>query len=160
MSRNYKIDLFFAMPLCHPEALAMQPHTAVQAPLHTRAFELALQTARRLLARRSRLMRLVLHASRQLARHEVALAQVGRELHTLLRLVQAWMRREYRMIPWRSLLYGVAALAYFVNPFDLLPDALLGLGLVDDVAVIAAVARAIRTDLDRFRLWEAARYHK
>ncbi|MDQ7040318.1 MAG: DUF1232 domain-containing protein [Rhodothermus sp.] len=147
------------MPLRVPEVITAPPRMAGLLPLHTRAFALALQTARRSLARRSRLMRLVVQASRQLARRKVALAQVWRELHTLLRLVQAWMRREYQVIPWRSLLYGVAALAYFVNPVDLLPDALPGLGLVDDVAVIAAVARAIRSDLDRFRQWEAVQRH-
>lgn len=142
------------MPLPLPEAIAMKTRAAMQAPLHTRAFERALKAARQSLARRSRLMWLVLHASRRLARREDALSQVRRELHTLLRLARAWMRREYRAIPWRSLLYGVAALAYFVNPVDLLPDALVGLGFIDDVAVIAAVTRAIRADLDRFRQWE------
>jgi len=145
------------MPLPDLEVREMSPEALSRPPLHTRAFELALRTARRSLSRRSRLMRLVLHASRRLARREAALVQVRDDLHTLLRMVQAWMRREYRIVPWRSLLYGVAALAYFVNPADLLPDALLGLGLVDDVAVIAAVARAIQADLERFRQWEALR---
>ncbi|WP_397547929.1 YkvA family protein [Rhodothermus marinus] len=145
------------MLLSDPEVIAMSSEELARPPLRTRAFELALRTARRSLARRSRLMRLVLHASRRLARREAALVQVRDDLYTLLRMVQAWMRREYRVVPWRSLLYGVAALAYFVNPADLLPDALLGLGLVDDVAVIAAVARAIQTDLERFRQWEALR---
>ncbi|SHK97150.1 YkvA family protein [Rhodothermus profundi] len=128
------------------------------APLRSRAFALALRAARRSLVRRSRLMRLTLHAYRQLFRDETALASVRRELYTLVRMVQAWARREYRLVPWHSLLYGVAALAYFVNPADLLPDMLVGLGLVDDAAVIAAVARAIRSDLDRFRQWEAGKH--
>ncbi len=145
------------MPLSAPEVITRSSDASARPPLRTRAFELALRTARRSLARRSRLMRLVLHASRRLAHREAALVQVRSELYTLLRMVHAWARREYRVVPWRSLLYGVAALAYFVNPADLLPDALLGLGLVDDVAVIAAVARAIRADLDRFRQWEATR---
>lgn len=76
-------------------------------------------------------------------------------MQTLLRLVQAWARGEYRAIPWRSLLYGVAALVYFVNPADLIPDVVVGLGLVDDVAVVAAVARMLQSDLERFRLWES-----
>ncbi len=145
------------MPLSAPEVIMRSSDASARPPLRTRAFELALHTARRSLARRSRLIRLVLHASRRLAHREAALVQVRGELYTLLRMVHAWARREYRVVPWRSLLYGVAALAYFVNPADLLPDALLGLGLVDDVAVIAAVARAIRADLDRFRQWEATR---
>lgn len=40
---------------------------------------------------------------------------------------------------------GIAfgALAYFISPIDAIPDALLGLGLTDDAAIIAAGIRAI-----------------
>ena len=40
---------------------------------------------------------------------------------------------------------GIAfgALAYFISPVDAIPDALIGLGFTDDVAVIAAGIRAI-----------------
>lgn len=154
-SRSYEIVLFFAMVWPNPEITSMRPNVLEQPLLRTRAFELAMHAARRSLARRSRLMRLVLHASHRLTQQEPALNKVRSELHTLLRIIQAWVRREYHAVPWRSLLYGAAALAYFINPADLLPDALPGLGLVDDAAVIAAVSRAIRADLDRFRQWEA-----
>lgn len=48
----------------------------------------------------------------------------------------------------------MAALIYFVNPADILPDAIIGLGYIDDFAVISVVVRAIRMDLDRFKRWE------
>lgn len=40
---------------------------------------------------------------------------------------------------------GIAfgALAYFISPIDAIPDALIGLGLTDDAAIIAAGVRAI-----------------
>lgn len=40
---------------------------------------------------------------------------------------------------------GIAfgALAYFISPIDTIPDALIGLGLTDDAAIIAAGVRAI-----------------
>ena len=39
----------------------------------------------------------------------------------------------------------VAALAYLINPIDLIPDALVGIGLTDDLAVMAlALERASR----------------
>jgi uncharacterized membrane protein YkvA (DUF1232 family) len=41
----------------------------------------------------------------------------------------------------RAVLYG--ALAYFVLPFDLIPDWLLGFGFTDDAAVLAAAMRSI-----------------
>jgi uncharacterized membrane protein YkvA (DUF1232 family) len=41
----------------------------------------------------------------------------------------------------RAVLYG--ALAYFVLPFDVIPDWILGLGFTDDAAVLAAAVRSI-----------------
>lgn len=38
----------------------------------------------------------------------------------------------------------LAALAYFVMPFDLIPDFVIGLGFTDDVAVLTAAIAAIR----------------
>ncbi|MDQ0087553.1 uncharacterized membrane protein YkvA (DUF1232 family) [Paenibacillus anaericanus] len=40
---------------------------------------------------------------------------------------------------------GIAfgALAYFISPLDVIPDALIGLGITDDAAVIAAGIKAI-----------------
>jgi uncharacterized membrane protein YkvA (DUF1232 family) len=38
----------------------------------------------------------------------------------------------------------LAALAYFILPFDFLPDVLVGVGFTDDMAVIAAALRMIQ----------------
>jgi uncharacterized membrane protein YkvA (DUF1232 family) len=46
------------------------------------------------------------------------------------------------------------AAVYFVVPVDLLPDALPGVGFVDDVLVIRAVVESVRDELERFRAWE------
>lgn len=41
----------------------------------------------------------------------------------------------------------LAALAYFVLPFDMIPDFVLGLGFTDDAAVLAAALAAIRAHI-------------
>ncbi|PRD43488.1 DUF1232 domain-containing protein [Phyllobacterium phragmitis] len=41
----------------------------------------------------------------------------------------------------------LAALAYFVLPFDFIPDFLLGIGFTDDVAVLMAALAAIRSHI-------------
>ena len=41
----------------------------------------------------------------------------------------------------RAILYG--ALAYFILPFDIIPDFIAGLGYTDDAAVLAAAIRSI-----------------
>ncbi len=46
--------------------------------------------------------------------------------------------------PARARLTLVGALAYFVMPFDVIPDLLLGLGFVDDVSILLAALAAVR----------------
>ncbi|MBL0374656.1 DUF1232 domain-containing protein [Rhizobium sp. KVB221] len=41
----------------------------------------------------------------------------------------------------------IAALAYFVMPFDMLPDLLAVVGFTDDVAVLAAAIAAVRANI-------------
>jgi uncharacterized membrane protein YkvA (DUF1232 family) len=41
----------------------------------------------------------------------------------------------------------LAALAYFVMPFDAVPDVFLGIGFTDDIAVLAAALAAVRTNI-------------
>jgi uncharacterized membrane protein YkvA (DUF1232 family) len=45
----------------------------------------------------------------------------------------------------KGILFG--ALAYFIMPFDVIPDFILGLGFTDDMAVIAAAIAAIRANM-------------
>ena len=59
-------------------------------------------------------------------------------------------------LPIRATLFG--ALAYFVLPFDAIPDFLLGLGLTDDAAILVAAFTAARMHITddhraRARAW-------
>ena len=59
-------------------------------------------------------------------------------------------------LPIRATLFG--ALAYFVVPFDAIPDIFLGLGFTDDAAVLLAALAAARAHIteahrDRARVW-------
>jgi len=50
----------------------------------------------------------------------------------------------------------VAAILYFVVPFDAVPDFLFGWGLVDDAAVLSFVVAQIAGELDAFAEWQRA----
>ncbi len=50
----------------------------------------------------------------------------------------------------------MASLIYFLNPIDLVPDAILGVGLVDDLAVLTWVYRTVHQELNKFLQWEKA----
>jgi uncharacterized membrane protein YkvA (DUF1232 family) len=87
-----------------------------------------------------------------------SLAEVWSYLTALFRLLRAYIRKDYRDIPWGSIVLVIVAIIYFVSPIDLIPDILPG-GLIDDAAVIAFVVAQIKADLDNFLGWEVEHLH-
>src|SRR5215471_15846981 len=77
-------------------------------------------------------------------------------LQTMLRLIRAYHRGEYRQVSDDALLWIIAALNYLVDPFDLIPDKTPFLGLVDDAHVVELVTDKTRRTLDAFMAWETA----
>ena len=78
-------------------------------------------------------------------------------LLAMIRLVRDYQRAEYRDMAASKVLNIVAALIYFVSPFDVIPDWLPVLGHIDDSFVITLALKSIRADLDAFMAWETAR---
>ena len=85
------------------------------------------------------------------------LKDVWGSLLAFFRLVRAYLNGSYRQVTPRALLMIVASLVYFVSPIDLIPDFILGLGLIDDATVLAWTIKACATDLAAFISWEKSR---
>lgn len=83
-------------------------------------------------------------------------ANIKDDLSLLQGLCVAWWRGEYRAISRQALLAVVAGLIYLVTPLDGVPDWLLGVGFIDDLAVLAWVLRTWRDELQAFRVWRDA----
>jgi len=111
--------------------------------------------AEQVLRRRFRLVLLLRNAYERMSAQSSVLSAVWTDLQTMLRLLVRWADRSYRRVGWTPLVLMVGAVLYFVVPTDAVPDALGALGFVDDVTVISMVVRRVRTELDRFREWEA-----
>lgn len=73
---------------------------------------------------------------------------------TLLRLLKSWGTGEYKEVPWKTLWLSILAVIYFVSVVDLIPDFILGVGFVDDFALITWVLGSIKVDLDKFKEFE------
>jgi uncharacterized membrane protein YkvA (DUF1232 family) len=81
-----------------------------------------------------------------------------REKITLLtRLLKAYVKGEYRVVPWKTLTRIIAVLIYFLSPIDVIPDLLPVIGLTDDIALVVWLFNAIKDDLDAFRAWDIQR---
>ncbi len=83
------------------------------------------------------------------------LKEIWNSLMACFRMIKAYANGTYRNISWKSLVMIVASIIYFVMPFDLIPDFLPGLGLLDDAAILAWTIRTISADIDAFLEWEA-----
>jgi uncharacterized membrane protein YkvA (DUF1232 family) len=60
-------------------------------------------------------------------------------------------------VPWRLILSTTAALIWFVNPFDLVPDFITGIGLIDDALVAGLVVGSFQGELETYRVWKNQR---
>jgi len=120
-------------------------------------FKVALTQAMRLAGKPGRLLQLVAQLVQRLSRMDrntISSIELRQRLNLLGRLVTAYARGRYRIIPFKTLLTIVAAVVYFLNPFDLVPDAILGIGLMDDLAVLTWVYKSAQEELNNFINWE------
>ena len=79
------------------------------------------------------------------------------ELPRMISLLKDHMQKDYTQAEKKTLILIVAALLYLINPKDLIPDKYLGVGLIDDAAIIAACIALTKTDLDAYDAWRDAR---
>ena len=88
-----------------------------------------------------------------LLKGEGKLAVVRREGLLLWKLVKDAITGRYRGLKKRNLLLIVAGLMYLVNPMDLLPDFLFGLGFFDDVGVLMYVFKKLDGEIKAYEAW-------
>ena len=72
-------------------------------------------------------------------------------------MMKDWFTGAYPRVPFRSIVALVLALAYLFNPFDLIPDYLIGLGQIDDVVVLGLCLYLSEGDLVAYEAWKAER---
>ncbi|MCB9245592.1 MAG: DUF1232 domain-containing protein [Flavobacteriales bacterium] len=121
-----------------------------------RAFQESRNKAREILNDSQKMQDLAERSMKLLQAQQDRLAEAGMEFKTLNRMLLAYVRGEYKAYSLKTILSVLGALLYFVNPLDLIPDFIVGLGFVDDLSVLAFVVKQIGTDLERFREWEEA----
>jgi uncharacterized membrane protein YkvA (DUF1232 family) len=120
-------------------------------------FDLAHKQAEECSNDKSRVGTLLSGAERKAERDRDRLGELWDTLGALIRLLRAWARGRYTVVPWRTLVFALAGILYFLDPLDIIPDPIPVIGYVDDAAVLAFVLRAIRKDVERFLAWEGDR---
>ncbi|MBI5402270.1 MAG: DUF1232 domain-containing protein [Ignavibacteriae bacterium] len=69
-------------------------------------------------------------------------------------MLKDYKEKHYTNIPWRTIALIVAAILYFINPFDIIPDLLPFLGFTDDAVAFAAIFKSAQTDLMDYCNWK------
>ena len=120
-------------------------------------FNAALKHAASTLARPSRLLALLPKLAMKLkdANLKNVNAAVIKDIFFVLgRLIKAYALGQYRDVPWKTILLIVAAIIYFVNPLDLVPDIIPMTGLTDDFAILVWVYNSVSNEIEKFLEWE------
>ncbi len=76
------------------------------------------------------------------------------QIKLAMSLIKDFKAGRYTDIPWRSLAMIAAAILYFINPMDLIPDILPVFGYGDDAMLFAAVFKSIQSDLEKYGDWK------
>lgn len=89
-----------------------------------------------------------------MVRNNRALMNLIDDVKTLLALVKDYLKGNYKDVPYKTMAAVVFALIYLLNPFDLVPDFIPGLGYIDDAAVIMFVVKYVSDDIAKYRRWK------
>ncbi|WP_059173758.1 YkvA family protein [Bacillus sp. FJAT-27445] len=87
-------------------------------------------------------------------KNKKSLGDTWHKLQLLFELARAWAKGEYKEVSKGTILAVIGAIIYFVSPIDIIPDFILGLGLVDDAAVLAFTWKRLSKDIENFKTWK------
>ena len=86
--------------------------------------------------------------------NKVSVSAAKEKLNIFSRLANAYATGKYKAIPWKTVMIILAAIIYFLNPLDLVPDFIPLMGLTDDFGVLLWVYNSIQDEVNKFLTWE------
>lgn len=84
-----------------------------------------------------------------------ALKALMEQGHVMIQMVKDYVKRDYREVPYWAISAVALALLYVLNPLDVIPDVIFGVGYLDDATVVAFALRLIEKELDKYKAWKA-----
>jgi uncharacterized membrane protein YkvA (DUF1232 family) len=82
------------------------------------------------------------------------LARLFQDLKLLIPLIRDYWKGIYRDVSAKSIVIFVVTLAYIISPIDLIPDYIIGLGQVDDAAILGLSLYFLEKELRRYKEWK------
>jgi len=81
------------------------------------------------------------------------LARLFQNLKLLVPLIRDYWKGTYRDVSAKSIVIFVASVVYLISPIDLIPDYIIGLGQIDDAAILALSLYFMEKDLLKYKEW-------
>lgn len=85
------------------------------------------------------------------------LKKVFEQAKIMLSMVKDYWNGSYREVPYWAISAVALALLYVLNPVDVIPDMLLGVGYLDDATVVAFCLKLVQREVERYQEWQASR---
>jgi uncharacterized membrane protein YkvA (DUF1232 family) len=82
------------------------------------------------------------------------LTRLFQNLRLLVPLIKDYWKGNYRDVSIKSIVIFVVGLAYIISPIDLIPDYIIGLGQIDDVAILGLSLYFLEKDLRKYKEWK------
>ena len=82
------------------------------------------------------------------------LARLLQDLKLLFPLIKDFLKGTYRDVSIKSIVIFVITLAYIISPIDLIPDYIIGLGQIDDAAILGFSLYLLEKDLLKYKRWK------
>ena len=76
------------------------------------------------------------------------------DIPTLCLMLGDYATGKYREIPFATMVGIVVALVYFLSPFDIIPDPIPVIGMLDDVVVTEFAINAAHYDINEYKEWK------
>lgn len=82
------------------------------------------------------------------------LGRLIQDFRLLFSLINDYRKGVYRDVSIWSIIVFVLTIIYIISPVDIIPDFMLGLGQIDDAAVLFFCLRFIERDLYKYMEWK------
>jgi uncharacterized membrane protein YkvA (DUF1232 family) len=90
----------------------------------------------------------------EIEENKSTLTEFFEKIRTFIRMIRAYIKGDYREIPWKSLILIVGALIYFLMPLDAIPDFIPVTGYLDDITIVFLVFKMLNDDINAFVEYE------
>lgn len=129
---------------------------------NNRFFKIALDRATKLAGKPGRIISLLAQLSVKIYNTKGStpkLTMIRDHSRVIGRMVKAHVTGVYKIRSMKIFIILLAAIIYFINPFDLIPDIIFGIGFADDLAVLTWVYQAAAEEISLFKNWERSLAH-